>query len=390
MLFTKRQVMYVSRATARAMSAEMPIGDPYGGPAYGQKEDWGTAISVGGSLLGGVLSNDASSDAANTQASAANSAAQLEAQAAQRALEEQKRQFDLSRSDLAPWKNTGNAALDQLSLMTGIYPQSQRLSSLGSMGGSMGDYKAVNSPDLIDTSKGGAFNPNADLYASSPEYKAAYDKFMGWHQSRYGKSPNLSLGSDEQIAEKQIQDFGFNLGNYNTNKKTSYDKNLQDNSAAAQAKQDAYSFASTDPSYAFRQSEGNKGIEAALRARGMYGSGGALKELTEYNSNLASTEYGNQFGRLSTLAGYGQNATNSGNTLGAQYAANAGNIGINSAANSGNALLAGANARASGYVNSANNWGNTLGNVGGTLADYYKRNGSGGSGSESYPWNYNW
>jgi len=386
MLFTNRQVVYVTRRTARAMSAEMPIGDPYGGPAYGQKEDWGTAISAGVSLVGGALSDNASSDAANTQANAANSAAQLEAQAAQRALDEQRRQYDLSRSDLAPWRSTGSAALDQLSLMTGIYPQSK----LSSVGMSSDPYKATTSGDLIDTSRGGAFNPNADLYASSPEYKNAYDKFMGWHQSKYGKSPNLAFGSDELSAEAGLQTFGFNLADFNNRMKSAADTQTATDAANAQAKQDAYTFSSNDPSYAFRQSEGNKAIEAALRARGMYGSGGALKELTDYNSNLASTEFGNQFGRLSTLAGYGQNATNSGNTLGAQYAANVGNIGINSAANSGNALLAGANARASGYVNSGNNWGNTLGNIGGTLSDYYKRNGSGGSSTQSYPWNYDW
>lgn len=367
------------------MSAEMPIGDPYGGPAYGQKEDWGTAISAGVSLVGGALSNDASSDAANTQANAANSAAQLEAQAAQRALEEQRRQFDLSRSDLAPWRSTGSAALDQLSLMTGIYPQS-RLSGVGM---SSDPYKAIASGDLIDTSMGGAFNPNADLYASSPEYKKAYDKAMALHQSQYGRSPNLSAGSDEASMERAVQTM-FNLRDYNNLTKSAADAQTATDTANAQAKQDAYKFSSNDPSYAFRQSEGNKAIEAALRARGMYGSGGALKELTDYNSNLASTEYGNQFGRLSTLAGYGQNATNAGNTLGANYASNVGNIGINSAANSGNALLAGANARASGYVNSANNWGNALGNIGGTLSDYYKRNGSGSSGTQSYPWNYDW
>ena len=354
------------------MSAEMPIGDPYGGPAYGQKEDWATAATVGGSLLGGVLSDNASSDAANTQANAANSAAQLEAQAAQRALDEQKRQYDISRSDLAPWRSTGSAALDQLSLMTGIYPQS-RLSSVGMSGVGMSSnpYKAIASGDLIDTSMGGAFNPNADLYASSPEYKKAYDKAMAIHQSQYGRSPNLSAGSDEASMERAVQTM-FNLRDYNNLTKSAADTQIATDTANAQAKQDAYTFSSSDPSYAFRQSEGNKAIEAALRARGMYGSGGALKELTDYNSNLASTEYGNQFNRLSTLAGYGQNATNSGNTLGAQYASNVGNIGINSAANSGNALLAGANARASGYVNSANNWGNTLGNISGTLADYYK------------------
>ena len=364
MLFTKRQVMYVSRATARAMSAEMPIGDPYGGPAYGQKEDWGTAISVGGSLLGGVLSDNASSDAANTQAGAANSAAQLENMAAQRALEEQKRQFDLSRSDLTPWRETGTAALGRLSQMSGLsipktYSDADILSAANAeQRGQLDTFDSQIS--RLNSILNGPIKPDW----SSPGGATPMPAIAGYRQAL----------DTAQRGRSQIT--------------SGIKGTLTSNASATPAA--PYQFSSDDPSYAFRQSEGNKSIEAALRARGMYGSGGALKELTDYNSNLASTEFGNQFGRLSTLAGYGQNATNSGNTLGAQYAANAGNIGMNSAANSGNALLAGANARASGYVNSANNWGNTLGNIGGTLADYYKRNGSGGSGSESYPWNYNW
>lgn len=129
-----------------------------------------------------------------------------------------------------------------------------------------------------------------------------------------------------------------------------------------------YTFNSSDPSYAFRLSEGNRAIDAGLRARGMFNSGGALKELTNYNSNLASTEFGNEFNRVGTLAGYGQNATNFGNTLGANYATNSSNTLTNSAANSANALMAGANARASGYIGNSNAWGTALGNISNTLS----------------------
>ena len=323
---------------------------------------WGTALSVGGSLLGGVLSDNASSDAASTQANAASSAAQMEAQAAQQAIAEQRRQFDLSRSDLTPWRETGTAALGRLSQMTGLSipktysnedilaaANAQQRAQLEAYDNQISQFNSVlNGPTKPDWSSPGGATPIPEL----PRWRQALD--------------TAQRGKDRITSEIK--------GTLTT--------------TAANTPTTPYAFSSDDPSYAFRQSEGNKAIEAALRARGMYGSGGALKELTDYNSSLASTEFGNQFGRLSTLAGYGQDATNAGNTLGANYASNIGNIGINSAANSGNALLAGANARASGYVNSGNNWSNTLGNIGGTLADYYKRNGSGGT--QSYPWNYDW
>lgn len=55
-----------------------------------------------------------------------------------------------------------------------------------------------------------------------------------------------------------------------------------------------------DPSFKFRQSEGEKAINRAAAAKGRFASGGALKELTRYGSDLASQEYGNAYNRYNT------------------------------------------------------------------------------------------
>ncbi len=121
----------------------------------------------------------------------------------------------------------------------------------------------------------------------------------------------------------------------------------------------------TSPDYNFRRDEGMRGLERSAAARGGAFSGNALRALSEFNSNLASSEFGNYVNRLTTMAGLGSAATNATAAYGADHAANAGR----------NALAAG-DARASGITGSANAWGNTLQDLGG-LAGYYMRGRSG-------------
>lgn len=79
-----------------------------------------------------------------------------------------------------------------------------------------------------------------------------------------------------------------------------------------------------DPGYQFRLKEGQKAIDAAGSARGMFNSGRALKELARYGQDYASNEYNNaynrQFNRLSTLAGFGTNANSQNQNSGMNYA----------------------------------------------------------------------
>jgi hypothetical protein len=58
--------VYLSRAQTKAMSAEYPIGDPTGGPAYGERNDPVTATIVGGTaLVGGYMQSQAAGKAAD-------------------------------------------------------------------------------------------------------------------------------------------------------------------------------------------------------------------------------------------------------------------------------------------------------------------------------------
>lgn len=87
----------------------------------------------------------------------------------------------------------------------------------------------------------------------------------------------------------------------------------------------------TDPGYAFRLAEGEKALNRAAGARGMYGSGATMKALGDYNQNIASNEFdkvynrfqnnkATRFNRLAAVAGIGQQATGSTAALGASTA----------------------------------------------------------------------
>ena len=109
-----------------------------------------------------------------------------------------------------------------------------------------------------------------------------------------------------------------------------------------------------DPGYAFRLSEGMKGLERSAAARGGLLSGATLKGIQRYGQDMASQEYTNAFNRyqaerqarlgpLQSLAGVGQTATQQIGQAGQNYAANA-----------GEAMMSGAAARASGYMGGSN------------------------------------
>lgn len=110
----------------------------------------------------------------------------------------------------------------------------------------------------------------------------------------------------------------------------------------------------SDPSYQFRLAEGNKAIERAMAARGKTFTPEAVKALTGYGSDLASTEYANAynrynqdqntlFNRLSALSGTGQIAGVHQTESGQNYANTSGQLMTNLA----NAQIAAQQAAAS-------------------------------------------
>lgn len=136
-----------------------------------------------------------------------------------------------------------------------------------------------------------------------------------------------------------------------------------------------YSSFNASPDYQWTLSEGMKGLDRSAASRGRLYSGGYGEDLTRYAQGAASTQYNNYYNKLQSMAGQGQTQASQLGALGANYA-NA----------YGNNVQNAADARASGYANSANAWGSALNSVGGIASNYFG-NKSGSTPTPSYNFN---
>lgn len=120
-----------------------------------------------------------------------------------------------------------------------------------------------------------------------------------------------------------------------------------------------------DPGYQFRLQQGEQGIQRAASARGGQYSGATLKALANFNSGLASQEYGNAYSRFNTdqttrfnrdssIAGIGQTANTAVGNAGTNATNAIGTAGMQNAFNTGQNIQNAGEARASGYVGSTN------------------------------------
>jgi hypothetical protein len=136
-----------------------------------------------------------------------------------------------------------------------------------------------------------------------------------------------------------------------------------------------YSSFFKDPSYQFTQQQGELGIERGANARGLNLSGSTLKDLSTFNSGLASQQYGNYFNRLMGLANIGQTATGTNANLVTGNASN-NTAGANAIANT---TMGQGQAQASGAAGVANAANGGISNS--LMYNYMNRNPSGyGSG----------
>lgn len=266
---------------------------------------WGFVAVAGATVVSGALG-----------ANAARRAGRAGQQSADAATAESARQYDQTRQDFAPWRTTGAGAINQLGRLFGLPTASAPLLEM----------------------RNGVPIANEQLYASNPEYRQRWDQLLSQHQSQFGGG--YTADSDVNWIEGALRDTV---------------------PVEQQSGPDMSAFFQS-PGYQFRRDEGTRGLERTAAARGGAFSGNALRALAEFNSGLASQEFGNYFNQLSNIAGLGQTATNATAAYGADHAANAGR----------NALYAG-DSRASGIIGQANAYGNALQGLGG-LYGYYSMN----------------
>ena len=120
-----------------------------------------------------------------------------------------------------------------------------------------------------------------------------------------------------------------------------------------------------DPGYEFRLAEGEKAINRAAAARGMWDSGATGKALTRYGQDYASGEYGNaynryrldqadEYNRLAGVAGTGQTTAQQLGEFGEKAVGQATDYQLSGAAARGAGAVGAANAIAGGVVGGFN------------------------------------
>lgn len=236
---------------------------------------------------------------------AAGKAADTQAEAARYAADVQREQFDRGVSLQDPFRRAGVAGQNELLRLLGISPEEESR-------GAIADRLAFEMPN-----------------------------FAGMNESQQTAAVNAELQRQRaaSAATRASPQFGSQMRDFS----------MRDFQA--------------DPGYAFRMSEGLKGLDRQAAARGGLISGAALKGAQRFGQELGSQEFTNAFNRFQTnranrlnplqsLAGVGQTTSQNLATQGQQFGSNIGNL-----------ALEGANARASGYVGQANAMNQSLGGM---------------------------
>jgi hypothetical protein len=298
-------------------------------------------------IIAGVIAAGAALGSAAISSSAAKGAAKTQAASARDATELQGVMYDQNRSDLGPYRQTGELALDRLTTLLG----------LGS---------------------GLSYDPYA---TQRNDLKTQIDKLKAEESSSTGRQAGLLGGAFSGISNvlrsKQIATLEAKLSSLPAAPSTNAE-------GFGSLMQPYSSFTPPnmidDPGYQFRLSEGQKGVERSAAAKTGTLSGAATKDMARFTQDYASNEYGNtynrglntwnanqsnyytgqanQFNRLQTLAGMGENA-----------AGQTANLGSTMANQVGQNIIGAGNATAAGQVGSANAWGSAISGIGSNIGN---------------------
>jgi len=284
---------------------------------------WMAVAGIAASLIGGAMSKKAG----DKQADAVENANRM-------AVEENRRQYDQTRSDYAPYRDAGGEAVNYLSAMLmGPYGikgrgdaagtdiaslQAQRnalQAQMGAGGGQEGDGQWVFEQGGGETGMPAGYrwvtnNGPSNMFVQTDK-PIGDPSSLGTPGAPGGGGSNLQAQIaelDRQIAEAQGK--AGQAGRY---------ADVDANTSLEQ-----YS-----PGYRFRLDEGNKALDRRQAAGSSRLGGRAVKEATRYNQDYASNEWGNYLNSIFNLAGYGSSATGGTAQAGAQAAGNISNAQMN-------------------------------------------------------------
>lgn len=282
-------------------ASEFPVGDPFGGAAYGEYNDPVTATVVAGagagaSIGGGFMGKKSAKKAAKIQTGAAQFAQDRLGEYAQKANETLGDGFYEQANAISPWLQAGGQGLNQLQWGLGqdslVYNPANaealgpRKSEADYRNELLGGYTERGVKDRYGRLLGRRKVDEAGL-------SAAISGKMAEDEARYraaASSPYQGSGEKGGL----LRNFGV--------------QDFQE-----------------DPGYQYALDQGQRGIQNSAAAGGGLLSGATLKALTRFNQNTANNQYQNSYDR------YNQNQQNQLNTL---Y--NVSNAGQNAAGQIGN------------------------------------------------------
>jgi hypothetical protein len=282
-------------------------------------------LAIGGSLLGGLIQSDSAGDAASSQA--ASSAASIA---------EQRRQYDLTRSDYAPYRSIGTNALRRLGALYGVGDGGG--SSSGASGGlTEAQIRQMLAPQFTTTVQ------------QQAQTQFPYSPREGPDNGILGElapaQPTVNQqGLDAAVQERMSQ---------------------QGQQGVAGGAQQTYNDGldgpiELDPGYQFGLDQGNQALDRKIAAGGGRVSGAAIKAAQRFGTDYATTGYNaayqrrqDRINRLSALAGIGQSATGA--------SAQAGSAAAN---NISGALQSQGNASGAASLAQGNIWGNAINQAG--------------------------
>lgn len=251
------------------------------------------------SVAGSVISSNNAKEATNAQIAQGD-----------KAIGEQRRQFDMVRADTQPGRQIGTNAMYRLADIFGLNYDLQKPVEPDKKDFRKSQKPGFNIMDPLNMM--GGLGQKLNPYTGLPTNKDKEDKV------------------DKRLYAKAYAQYEQDLAKYRRDREAF--NNRKTGVEAFQA----------DPGYQFRLNEGNKALDRMMSA-GRVTGGRAIKEAMRYGQDFASNEFGNSVGRMFTLAGFGPVGVNTSAAAGTNAANQIGQIRLNQ----GNAL-------AEGYANQNN------------------------------------
>jgi len=250
---------------------------------------------------------------AAAQGFAANEASNAQADAAERGVGEQARQYNQTRADFAPYRESGVRGLNYLNYLLGL-----------------------------DSGAGPA--PTREQFTTvTPATRGTYVQPMAgvtgqWTGGTPGSTRFDATGYDKAMAEYNARKEALSAGgDYGSLMRNFTGQDLEN-----------------EPGYQFGLTQGQNAINQSAIARGNFLSGNTLKELSRYSQDYAGTKYDNAFNRDSANKTRAYNFLTGITNQGMGATANTVQAGTNSANAISDLYGQAGNAAAAGYIGTGN------------------------------------